>query len=119
MLDGVTADYVRARWAYSELPSGRYSGQAFQRVPFDQLGKAEHYLLVDQFDRVRGKGLLLQPLLPRRDGIQGCPVRSRLTGRGSRVRSSTHLQAVDRSEAGEATQPRPRPVCGLWLPRCR
>ena len=26
MPDVVTADYVRARWAYSELPSGRYSG---------------------------------------------------------------------------------------------
>ena len=23
-------------------------------VPFDELGKAEHYLLIDQFDRVRG-----------------------------------------------------------------
>jgi hypothetical protein len=63
MSDVVTADYVRARWAYSELPSGRYSGtgvpelmeQALQRVPFDQLGKAQHYLLVDQFDRVRGR----------------------------------------------------------------
>src|SRR5262249_7303998 len=29
--------------------------QALQRVPFVQLGKAQHYLLVDQFDRVRGR----------------------------------------------------------------
>ena len=63
----VTADYVRARWAYSELLSWGhghlYQGPGVQdlkeklaqRVPFDELGKAEHYLLIDQFDRVRGK----------------------------------------------------------------
>jgi hypothetical protein len=28
--------------------------KARQKVPFGELGKAEHYLLVDQFDRVRG-----------------------------------------------------------------
>ena len=28
-----------------------------QKVPFGELGKAEHYLLVDQFDRVRGRYL--------------------------------------------------------------
>jgi hypothetical protein len=63
MEDVVTTDYVRARWAYSELPSGRYDGPDVQelkekrarRVPFDELGKAEQYLLVDQFDRVRGR----------------------------------------------------------------
>jgi hypothetical protein len=66
MADVVSPDNVRARWAYSELLSighgHLYQGQgvpelkekARRRVPFDELGKAEHYLLVDQFDRVRG-----------------------------------------------------------------
>ena len=65
----ITADYVRAQWAYSELLSlghgQRYTGQgvpelrekARSGVPFDELGTAEHYLLVDQFDRVRGRYL--------------------------------------------------------------
>ena len=63
----VSAEYVRARWAYSELLSlghGHYyqgpgvpelKKKARGKVPFDELGKAEHYLLVDQFDRVRGR----------------------------------------------------------------
>jgi hypothetical protein len=59
----VSTDYVRARWAYSELPSGRYSGtgvpglteKARQRVLFDELGQAGQNVLVDQFDRVRGR----------------------------------------------------------------
>jgi hypothetical protein len=66
MVDVVSSDYVRARWAYSELLSighgHLYQGvglpelkeKARRRVPFGELGKAEHYLLVDQFDRVRG-----------------------------------------------------------------
>jgi hypothetical protein len=66
MPDEVTPDYVRARWAYSELLSWGhghlYQGPGVQDlkeklalgVPFDELGKAEHYLLIDQFDRVRG-----------------------------------------------------------------
>ena len=65
----ITADYVRAQWAYSELLSlghgQRYTGQgvpelrekARSGVPFDELDRAEHYLLVDQFDRVRGRYL--------------------------------------------------------------
>jgi hypothetical protein len=69
MTDMITADYVRAQWAYSELLSlghgQRYTGQgvpelrekARSGVPFDELGTAEHYLLVDQFDRVRGRYL--------------------------------------------------------------
>jgi hypothetical protein len=66
MPDEVSPDYVRARWAYSELLSWGhghlYQGPGVQdlkeklalKVPFDELGKAEHYLLIDQFDRVRG-----------------------------------------------------------------
>ena len=66
MPDEVYPDYVRARWAYSELLLGRghlYQGPGVQdlkeklalAVPFDELGEqAEHYLLIDQFDRVRG-----------------------------------------------------------------
>jgi len=66
MPDEVAPDYVRARWAYSELLSWGhghlYQGPGVQdlkeklalSVPFDELGKAEHYLLIDQFDRVRG-----------------------------------------------------------------
>jgi hypothetical protein len=66
MPDEVTPDHVRARWAYSELLSWGhghlYQGPGVQDlkeklalgVPFDELGKAEHYLLIDQFDRVRG-----------------------------------------------------------------
>jgi hypothetical protein len=69
MADVVSSDYVRARWAYSELLSighgHLYLGEgvpelrekARQKVPFGELGKAEHYLLVDQFDRVRGRYL--------------------------------------------------------------
>ena len=66
MPDEVAPDYVRARWAYSELLSWGH-GHLYQGpgvhdlkqklalgVPFDELGKAEHYLLIDQFDRVRG-----------------------------------------------------------------
>ena len=69
MADVVSSDYVRARWAYSELLSvghgHLYLGEGVpelrekvrQKVPFGELGKAEHYLLVDQFDRVRGRYL--------------------------------------------------------------
>ena len=67
MADEVTPDHVRARWAYSELLSWGhghlYQGPGVQelkkklalKVPFDELGTAERYLLIDQFDRVRGK----------------------------------------------------------------
>jgi hypothetical protein len=67
-MDGIVSpDYVRARWAYSELLSlahGHYyegvgvpelKEKAHQEVPFEELGRAEQYLLVDQFDRVRGR----------------------------------------------------------------
>jgi hypothetical protein len=69
MPDEVTPDEVRARWAYSELLSlGRghhYTGQGVPQlrekarngVPFHELGRAEYYLLVDQFDQVRGRYL--------------------------------------------------------------
>ena len=55
-------DEVRARWAYSELLSlghgDRYAGEgvpelrekARNGVPFEKLGDAEYYLLVDQFE---------------------------------------------------------------------
>jgi hypothetical protein len=59
MPDIVSTDYVRAWWAYSELYSGtgvpELTEKARQRVPFDELGQAEQYSLVDQFDRVRGR----------------------------------------------------------------
>ena len=63
----VSAEDVRARWAYSELLSlghgVAYSGlgvpelkqKAQEKLPFDALGTADRYLLVDLFDRVRGR----------------------------------------------------------------
>jgi hypothetical protein len=63
----VSAEDVRARCAYSELLSlghgVAYSGlgvpelkqKAREKLPFDALGKADRYLLVDLFDRVRGR----------------------------------------------------------------
>jgi hypothetical protein len=60
--DVVTPDYIRARWAYSELPSGRYAGPGIpeltkkldRRVPFDELEPAERDLLVSKWHEVRG-----------------------------------------------------------------
>ena len=84
MPDEVSPDYVRARWAYSELLSWGhghlYQGPGVQdlkeklalKVPFDELGKAEHYLLIDQFDRISSERLpgccvaFLPDLPPRR-----------------------------------------------------
>jgi hypothetical protein len=60
--DVVTPDYVRARWAYSELASDRYAGPGIpeltkkldRRVPFDELEPAERDLLVNEWHEVRG-----------------------------------------------------------------
>jgi hypothetical protein len=66
MPDKVTADYVRAQWAYSELYSTeqgqKYSGSGIPElktklalgVPFDQLDQAEHELLLKAWFKVRG-----------------------------------------------------------------
>ena len=55
--DHTPRDYVLARWVYSELPSGRYSGpqklteKARKGAPFDELGQAERDLLVRKWRR--------------------------------------------------------------------
>src|SRR5262245_59537149 len=66
MPDEVTADYMRARWAYSELTSPSFSHfyagpgvaelkeKARQKVPFGILTVDEANLLALQFNRVRG-----------------------------------------------------------------
>ena len=71
----VSPDYVRARWAYSELLSLRlgdeYQGpgmselrqRAREKVPFDDLGHGERRLLVEQLAVVRA------PVLQALDGI--------------------------------------------------
>ena len=71
----VSPNYVRARWAYSELLSlsqgDGYQGPGVaelrqkvrQKVPIDDLGHAERRLLVDQLAAVRA------PVLQALDGI--------------------------------------------------
>jgi hypothetical protein len=71
----VSPNYVRARWAYSELLSlsqgDGYQGpgvvelrrKAREKVPFDDLEHAERRLLVEQLAAVRA------PILPALDGI--------------------------------------------------
>lgn len=58
----VSPDEVRARWAYSELLSGRYDGRGVedlmaksrQRVPFAKLGTEDRDLLARAWAQVRG-----------------------------------------------------------------
>lgn len=63
MSDAVTSGYVRARWAYSELLSGRpYGGpgirelkrKALGHVAFEDLSREEHDKLEQAWYRVRG-----------------------------------------------------------------
>src|SRR5215468_197932 len=60
-----SADYVRARWAYSELVSPRQGDKygadlrelrekSARKVPFDDLAQQEIDLLVSRFNEVRG-----------------------------------------------------------------
>jgi hypothetical protein len=59
----VSAEHVRARWAYSELLSDRpyddpglqkLKNKALERVPFEDLNTREHGLLAQAWYRVRG-----------------------------------------------------------------
>ena len=62
MSDAVTSGYVRARWAYSELLSGRPYGpgvqglkrKALAHVAFEDLSREEHDMLEQAWYRVRG-----------------------------------------------------------------
>jgi hypothetical protein len=124
MPDEVAPDYVRARWAYSELLSWGH-GHLYQGpgvhdlkqklalgVPFDELGKAEHYLLIDQFDRVRGNYINRY--------IIGIPSFKRVlwssyplfrAGRFEPPTPKGHLQAVDCGRSGQASSPGSCPLC--------
>jgi len=131
----VTADYVRARWAYSELLSWGhghlYQGPGVQdlkeklaqRVPFDELGKAEHYLLIDQFDRVRGKyfnryiiGIPhFNPVLWSKDELAAVYVLPYFRPRRFEPRTPEgDLQGMDRGRSGQTTSPGSCPLCGIW-----
>ena len=83
-------------------------------MPFDELGKAEHYLLIDQFDRVRGNyfnryiiGIPnFKPVLWSRDDLAAVYVIPYFVRDVVEPRTPEgDLQAMDRGRSGQASSP--------------
>jgi len=70
MAEAVPREYVLARWVYSELPSGRYSGPGVQKLtekarkgaPFDELGQESATCWCASGSRCEAANLSFTPL---------------------------------------------------------